>query len=188
MRLRHLVQLMPQIKEIQAEIQRASGGGPLPVIFVGDFNATPNSPTMDYLLQGTDGQRCKESDTAELSVPPQTMFGFRSALADAGVGTDQTTPGGEGGGRGELDMTIMDSSYTQGQKPWHSTLDYILYDDTSSYGKMPHPKLHIVSAVTAIQGWKERTGQTGDAKEVNDALPYTGSDHIPVVAEFLLLH
>jgi endonuclease/exonuclease/phosphatase family metal-dependent hydrolase len=103
-RVCHLLQLLPAIDAIRATAPLA------PLVFLGDFNSPPNTPTMDMILHGhttIDGR-------PYMHAPWATGTRLRSAMD--GAGDDGNDP----------EFTILDSSWGDGA--WSSVLDYILYE------------------------------------------------------------
>lgn len=136
-RIGHMLQLFAAIERIRSESVNA------PIVFAGDFNSPPGTPTMDFLLRG----RATVMD--RVYEMPNKHLKFDSAFGTS-VGTL------------EPDFTILSSQYDA--EGWSSVLDYILVE---------RGKFSVASFVTTPQH-----GAFG-----NDAIPHSGSDHIPLIVE-----
>uniref|UniRef100_A0A7S1PQ37 Endonuclease/exonuclease/phosphatase domain-containing protein n=1 Tax=Neobodo designis TaxID=312471 RepID=A0A7S1PQ37_NEODS len=135
-RVCHLAQVLPAMNQIR----KAS---PAPMIFAGDFNSPPGTPTLDFLLRG------KCSVHGKNVVSPTREVRWQSAMAGTG-------PGGA-----DPEFTILCSSWGEA---WSSILDYILFeaDCFTVTGFVSTPALATFGS---------------------DAVPHSGSDHIPLIAE-----
>jgi endonuclease/exonuclease/phosphatase family metal-dependent hydrolase len=156
-RVRHLSQILPQLRSFGKQFV-APTEPRLPVVFCGDFNAQPGTPTMELLTKGIARDVPVEGHgvDGDTTTVVNDSFAFVSAMAATSAGREPA-------------FTILDSSYSDRTGPpqgWGAVLDYILVEQgTDIVSAMPMPT-------------REAFG--------HDAVPHTGSDHVPVAVTLRL--
>ena len=205
-RIRHLKQVLTQIQQIRMQRSGLGNGGNTtpPILFAGDFNADLRGETMRFLLEGraiADNHLHFLSETGKIEFASVTHEAIAAQIADEKRRLRATNAKEEMEGRLVTEddfFTILDSSYNP-QSGWHSVLDYILYEKgrfaVTSYLCVPWRK----RLPEKEPGWDGKLKPADPTLKQNDrrftselgygqdAIPHTGSDHIPIAAEFLLL-
>eukprot|EP00164_Ancoracysta_twista_P001882 GFYU01002473.1.p1 GENE.GFYU01002473.1~~GFYU01002473.1.p1 ORF type:complete len:398 (-),score=66.34 GFYU01002473.1:95-1288(-) len=209
-RLFHLNQLMSKLYSL-----RQSLGQPA-VIFAGDFNVQPYSDTMRYLLEGRAVLEGNPMYRDSISLPTLSgtvvqgggtrlghSVGPPIEFASVTHESIERTIAEDAAKRGYIDanhdtvcrqmltwrdfFTLLDSSHGA---PWKAILDYIMYEKSRfrlvSYTAIPYTRGGPTCASDS-EGASERLSEPGDIDWGTDAILHSGSDHMPIAAQFVIL-